>query len=68
MELWGIPIRQSMDVIKAIEPDPKEVVGNCGAVAFVGINDEDPRWVCIIIGFAHRSKSNLYRPSAHGPS
>ena len=60
MGLAGIPIRQGLNVDKAIVSDPKEIVGDYGAVAFVGIDYEDPRWVCIIISLASSSKSDLH--------
>ena len=54
-----VPIRQGVHVVEAIEPDPKKVVHQNGAVSRVGVYLEDSRWVCIIKCIAQRGKSNL---------
>ena len=53
------PICQALDVVEAVEPDPKEVVHQDGAVPAVGVNQEEARRVGIIIGISHSRKGNL---------
>ena len=57
--VMNLPVFQGMYVVKAIEPDSKEVVHQDGAVSRIGVNQEGSGWVCIIKGIAHRAKRNL---------